>query len=570
MLWWTLRQLKSSNKQKRRQAAVELGESSDARAVEPLVAALGDEDWEVRNEAVRSLSKISSERATESLVFALKHESDSVRSGAVMVLKEIGWKPADNEQRVLIALMEGGVKYDHMVGMGEAAVGPLVAELKRKDPIHRSRAVDALGCIGETAHKPDPVGGEEADEKLIRSPKQQRKLSARKANIKARIEVYDRLAHALIESLSHALADESSRVRWRSAEALGKLGDARAVDHLAFALKDEDEIVRGAAVDALGKIGDARAAELLAAALKDTSSGVRSSAEYALQSLKPKTWEVDRRTVSAPTSKGITTIIEVCSRNDLLDNSLINSGIKELKQEGADGARALAELIGEMLSCRSAQIRVALWAASELKAVPELISALQEVASASSLTPQPMQCRFTPEIIGGGRVGWTDRTAQDVKEGAKNVLRELGSLPPEGTAKGEQGTAGDQGWSEGQRELVRLVKAFAARETHLQHVKEQIKTIEREAIPVLRDMLESDLNGPVGLAVVQSISDVEAEHGLPLIAMSINSDHDSIRNVSIGYLEDHPTPYAKEIAAGRMKSERREDFCSKLQSVLEP
>jgi HEAT repeat protein len=58
------------------------------------------------------------------------------------------------------------------------------------------------------------------------------------------------------------------------ANALGKVGDARAVEPLITALKDDDKDVRRQAAKALGEIGDARAVEPLVATLKDGDSGV--------------------------------------------------------------------------------------------------------------------------------------------------------------------------------------------------------------------------------------------------------------------------------------------------------
>ena len=47
-------------------------------------------------------------------------------------------------------------------------------------------------------------------------------------------------------------------MRSRVAEALGKIGDKRAVDKLVVVLKDSSSNVRSLAVEALSKIGDAR------------------------------------------------------------------------------------------------------------------------------------------------------------------------------------------------------------------------------------------------------------------------------------------------------------------------
>lgn len=66
------------------------------------------------------------------------------------------------------------------------------------------------------------------------------------------------------------------------AEALGKLGDTRAVEPLIAALQDEDVELRRAAAQALGEIGDSRAVEPLIAALRDKDIELRRVAARAL------------------------------------------------------------------------------------------------------------------------------------------------------------------------------------------------------------------------------------------------------------------------------------------------
>jgi HEAT repeat protein len=74
--------------------------------------------------------------------------------------------------------------------------------------------------------------------------------------------------------IAAALRDEDCWVCLRAAEALGKIGDPRAVEHLIVALHDGDSGVRGNAATALGMIGDPRAVEHLIVALQDEDSGV--------------------------------------------------------------------------------------------------------------------------------------------------------------------------------------------------------------------------------------------------------------------------------------------------------
>src|SRR5664280_1165637 len=68
-----------------------------------------------------------------------------------------------------------------------------------------------------------------------------------------------------VEPLVAALTDRAGDVRTAAARALAQIGDARAVEPLVAALTDRDGDVRTAAAGALGQIGDAGAVEPLVA-----------------------------------------------------------------------------------------------------------------------------------------------------------------------------------------------------------------------------------------------------------------------------------------------------------------
>ena len=88
-----------------------------------------------------------------------------------------------------------------------------------------------------------------------------------------------------VEPLCAALSDEDKDVRINAADALVEIGDARAVEALCRALGDENEIphVRLGAAKALGNIGDARAVEPLCGALGDVRNYL--THEYAAEAL---------------------------------------------------------------------------------------------------------------------------------------------------------------------------------------------------------------------------------------------------------------------------------------------
>jgi|GEM_PF-6329141 len=377
MLWWTKRQLKSNDRRTRRRALANLGESRNEQAIEYLVSALDDNDSEVQCEAITALGKIGGERAISALVASIKHDSGSVRYEAAKVLRQLGWTPENDEQAVLFALIDRGTSFDQMLRMGSSAVSSLAAALKINDSHYRSKVLDVLGHILGSLKKPHSIPGDSGS-----STKQQRKLLINKTEI----EAYEKLVDVVIGPLSDALADGSPRVRRRAVEVLSVLDDARIAVLLTAALSDEDETVRTAAGRVIGK---------------------------------SVSLPVDRLVTD---SKAIAAIVEASSRNDLLDDTLLNAAVEELQQEGANATRSLAALIEEMLACRTARIRVALWAASKAVVTAELVGALREVISAPALAEQPTVLRFDPEIIGDNRVGWTDGTARDVRRLAEDAL----------------------------------------------------------------------------------------------------------------------------------------------------
>jgi HEAT repeat protein len=67
-------------------------------------------------------------------------------------------------------------------------------------------------------------------------------------------------------------------VRWRAADALGKIGDEAAIPGLLKLVEDSDSDVRKSVADALGKIGSEAAIPGLLKLVEDSDYDVRSSA----------------------------------------------------------------------------------------------------------------------------------------------------------------------------------------------------------------------------------------------------------------------------------------------------
>ena len=87
-----IKQLKCEDKHLRREAADVLGQFEDARAVEPLLDVLQDqeEDRTVRESVAIALGQLGDKRAVEPLIAVLKDTGDSVRSSAAFALGQLG------------------------------------------------------------------------------------------------------------------------------------------------------------------------------------------------------------------------------------------------------------------------------------------------------------------------------------------------------------------------------------------------------------------------------------------------------------------------------------------------
>ncbi len=119
-----------------------------------------------------------------------------------------------------------------------------------------------------------------------------------KALCQTSVSLVERLIKALGDKYRIERRHDGMKVRYYisplAAQALGIIGDERAVKPLIKALRDDNEYKRGNlyfknlsnyAADALGEIGDTRAMEPLIKLLEDEDDDVRNAAEEALEKL---------------------------------------------------------------------------------------------------------------------------------------------------------------------------------------------------------------------------------------------------------------------------------------------
>lgn len=281
-----------------------LGAAGDEAAVPFLVAALADEDDQLRQHAAIALGEIGSPEAVPALIRALRDRDRAVQWFAAVSLAKIG-EPA--VEPLINELSAGDVNgaAGAAVALGRmreaSAVEPLVALLSSPDLYLRGQAVEALVAIGRPATPAlvkaalgnDPVKrnsalialGRLADGDAARpliSLLGTQDLVARHYAVVA----LRGLGPTAVPALEEALDSPLPAVRKGACEILGYLREPRAVKSVAVLLDDPDESVRSCAAKTLGAIDGKAAAESLVAALNDPSPRVREVAVLALGKIK--------------------------------------------------------------------------------------------------------------------------------------------------------------------------------------------------------------------------------------------------------------------------------------------
>ena len=281
-------------------------------AVEPFILALKEDAKDVRQVAAEALVKIGTP-AVEPLINLLHANDMNLSKKAAEALGQIGWNPGKDENGArywitqdrwdkcieigtpaveqLIRALPQPAAAEALGRIGTPAVEPLFAALEHGDPSVRQAAVKVLGKIGDPrALKPliSVLGDEHVRAGTVKALDRlgwcpgEDENGARYWIGKQRWDICIKIGRPAVEPLLAAIKASDQHVRRAAIEALGKIGDGRAVEPLISALMDHD--VCQAATEALVKIGNP-AVEPLIPALKHTSTEVAKAAAEVLERL---------------------------------------------------------------------------------------------------------------------------------------------------------------------------------------------------------------------------------------------------------------------------------------------
>jgi HEAT repeat protein len=268
----------------RKEASSALKYVRDKRAEDALIKSLHYENWHsqfsvlsaVRSNAAEALGKLNSQKAVPSLIITLEDPDIEVRWKSAEALGRIRDPIAIDPLINALNDYDGDVRKYATKALGDIgddyAIEPLIEALRDIDWPVRKVAATALGKIGdERALKP------------LLNALNDNDIDVRRHAIGALVKMEK---HA-VKPLLNKLHDPDWQTRAISAEALGRVGNRKAVKELIKSLgdgkvKDENRYVRGKAAEALGRIGDKSAAKFLENALNEPYIFIRKRAQEAL------------------------------------------------------------------------------------------------------------------------------------------------------------------------------------------------------------------------------------------------------------------------------------------------
>lgn len=245
-MWFTLRKMRSYNSATRGKA---FAAAIAGRNVEVLLRAVEDSSQHVRSDAIKALGEIGDVRAVPALMKRLEDTSHNNQEAAAAALAKIGDARAIAP---LLAMLRDSRRIrqtrhfatEALKKIGDSRAVPVLLDaLQDRDTLSQSMALSVLACIGDGRCVPSAI--------------------------------------AALRSTDHD-------VQWGAVAALGAFRDGRGVAPLLSLLREQAQgswLFREAIIEALGRIGDDRAVPDLIPLLSAKEESTRKTAAEALDAL---------------------------------------------------------------------------------------------------------------------------------------------------------------------------------------------------------------------------------------------------------------------------------------------
>ena len=252
-----------------REAAAEVvGHHSDPGLLERLIAALGHEEAQIRVCAAAALGGQADQGALDALLLALDDPIAEVRTAAVRTLGALGSDRAADSLARRLGDASLAVRWQAALALARLhdtrAHDPLMDALEHGDQRSINEALAGLGTLGDgrplalllalaRINPADPAPP------LVTMPSRERKVAERLLNSRSAnaVEALGRLGDP--RAIDPLLEMLEMRPSYSIIRALGMLGDSRAVEPLLGLVDHQDAVIRYNVYEVLGQLGDVRA-----------------------------------------------------------------------------------------------------------------------------------------------------------------------------------------------------------------------------------------------------------------------------------------------------------------------
>jgi HEAT repeat protein len=254
----------------RRWAAYALGRMRNAKAVNPLIEALGSDDSALRAAVVESLGYIGDKGAFDAVLSALHDPDRGVRLRAATALGAIGDERTFELLLAYLTEPDKGIARCAAAGLGKLgdvrAINPLL------DTTREGWLLNSAQALGELSHgNPDAIP-------YLLAALEDEHMEVRASALDTLSVVGDPSVFDLAIRAFHRAEDE---IRWCAIAAIDRIDAERAMPYLMLALADPRPDTRLTATQILGwrgQNGESRAIELLISMLNDPDENVQAFA----------------------------------------------------------------------------------------------------------------------------------------------------------------------------------------------------------------------------------------------------------------------------------------------------
>lgn len=256
------------------EAIAVLGAMGAKQYVPHLVRLLKDKDELVREYACRALGVLRAYWVAEDLAEFLKDENAGVRKSGCAALGILRARKFAPEVAKLLEDPCDNVHLAAVVALGQMGANEYAFRIagflnSGRPGMSKGYVVDALSGLGAI--------------EVI--PRVAKLLGDEGLGIKAAsIEILGRLgARDYVSEIAKLVTNDAPwDVRWKGAEAIGRMGSQEHAALVAMLLKSENSLVRGSALRALGELGSRGHSSVVVEYLEDENDTVRSTAAFAL------------------------------------------------------------------------------------------------------------------------------------------------------------------------------------------------------------------------------------------------------------------------------------------------